>query len=306
MLTKQQIIDKLNTSSLQRGKIWWGNDLETGKKVVARFVAMGFKIEEVFHTLQTTRETIGGGYFRNGSLGGFTTNGSKDYFDSKKEILFTVDELIGEEFPRTITIGSRVVRGKDWRWGDQDKEGSGSVTGVSRPFHSSETTDWGQGSWYIVKWDHETRAALSYRVGEKIQDLQLENDAHILGYEVPEDLFGGAIKAGDLATRISDKAYTANGIALPLELVERWKPVYEVLSKEFYIGDNRMLVIVNRDSITAEGRNIPVDELRSLIFPKNTTGWSLTVRSATYDIGCTKNVKHDDLVDILKFYDSVQ
>lgn len=305
MLTKQQIIDKINTSPLQRGKIWWGNDLESGKQVVERFRKMGFTIESFFETLKARTETIGGGYFRNGNLSGFTTLGSKDYFDSKKEVLFTLDELIGEEPSETITVGSRVIRGKDWRWDNQDKNGPGVVVEVSRPFNSMETPQWGKGFWYRVRWD-SVPAVASYRVGEKIQDLQLLNTGRLLGYEIPQDLFGGAIKAGELATKVSDKAYTASGIALPRELVEYWKPVYEVTSKEFYIGDNRMLVLVNRDSITAEGRNIPVDELRNLIFPKNTTGWILTVRSATYDIGCTKNVEHEDLVSILKFYDSVQ
>ena len=46
----------------------------------------------------------------------------------------------------------RVIRGKDWKWGDQDVNGEGTVT---KEFRSG---------WWLVDWDNGD-SGLRYRVG---------------------------------------------------------------------------------------------------------------------------------------------
>lgn len=40
-------------------------------------------------------------------------------------------QLYIERDPRMLPLGSRVKRGRDWRWGDQDMLGPGTVVGHS-------------------------------------------------------------------------------------------------------------------------------------------------------------------------------
>jgi len=60
-----------------------------------------------------------------------------------------------------ISIGTRVVRGKDWKWADQDGNGTGTVTNFSS-----------LRGWVQVKWDHNPKAASNpYRFGLGSYDL---------------------------------------------------------------------------------------------------------------------------------------
>ena len=43
------------------------------------------------------------------------------------------------------TIGARVVRGQDWKWGNQDGGSIGTVIGVN----------WNTNGWTRVTWDHK-------------------------------------------------------------------------------------------------------------------------------------------------------
>lgn len=62
---------------------------------------------------------------------------------------------------RSVTfadIGARVVRGRDWRWADQDKNGKGTITKVEMI------------GWVTVRWDHEGTTGdghLNYRIGNE-------------------------------------------------------------------------------------------------------------------------------------------
>lgn len=57
--------------------------------------------------------------------------------------------------------GARVVRGRDWQWDDQDRNGIGTLQVGAFP---------GRG-WYVVTWDYE-EDQFSYRVGtEDCYDL---------------------------------------------------------------------------------------------------------------------------------------
>ncbi len=45
-----------------------------------------------------------------------------------------------------LSVGDRVRRGKDWKWGTQDEKGAGTVV---------EALD--SDGWLAVKWDHGSR-----------------------------------------------------------------------------------------------------------------------------------------------------
>lgn len=53
------------------------------------------------------------------------------YADLLKEIE-DEQELYKERDPNMPPLGSRVKRGRDWQWGDQDKYGPGTVIGHSK------------------------------------------------------------------------------------------------------------------------------------------------------------------------------
>ncbi|XP_017887257.1 E3 ubiquitin-protein ligase HERC2 [Ceratina calcarata] len=91
-------------------------------------------------------------------------------------------QLTGKELAPLMKIGTRVVRGVDWKWGDQDgpPPGEGSVIG-----------ELGDDGWIRVQWD--TGATNSYRMGKEGKyDLKLaepptppETDSDI---DSPQDL----------------------------------------------------------------------------------------------------------------------
>ena len=68
-----------------------------------------------------------------------------------------------------IDVGARVVRGKDWKWENQDKNGEGTVVG-----HASLR------GWVGVKWDHDKKnpkpESGQYRFGLGSYDLYVLDD----------------------------------------------------------------------------------------------------------------------------------
>lgn len=73
--------------------------------------------------------------------------------------------LTGPELVKLMKIGTRVVRGTDWKWGEQDGNGEGRII--------SEVGDDG---WVRVEWD--TGATNSYRMGKEEQyDLRLADSS---------------------------------------------------------------------------------------------------------------------------------
>lgn len=73
--------------------------------------------------------------------------------------------LTGPELVKQMKIGTRVARGADWKWGDQDGNGEGRII--------SEVGDDG---WVRVEWD--TGATNSYRMGKEGQyDLRLADSS---------------------------------------------------------------------------------------------------------------------------------
>ncbi|XP_078045783.1 E3 ubiquitin-protein ligase HERC2 [Augochlora pura] len=72
-------------------------------------------------------------------------------------------QLTGIELAALMKVGTRVVRGEDWKWGDQD----GPPPGEGRVIH-----DPGVDGWVRVQWDNGTTN--SYRMGKEGKyDLQL-------------------------------------------------------------------------------------------------------------------------------------
>ena len=69
--------------------------------------------------------------------------------------------LAGSELAKMMKIGSRVVRGQDWKWGDQDGVSEGRVIG-----------ELGDDGWIRVQWDNGSTN--SYRMGKEGKyDLKL-------------------------------------------------------------------------------------------------------------------------------------
>ena len=71
---------------------------------------------------------------------------------------------IEEEMKKLMKPGVRVVRGRDWQWGDQDGYGPGTVMSKSTFDH-----------WFKVKWDNRDEFYESYyRMGaEGKYDLKI-------------------------------------------------------------------------------------------------------------------------------------
>ena len=67
------------------------------------------------------------------------------------------------EVAAMMTIGTRVVRGKDWKWGEQDSSGEGTVV---------ENNSGHKVGWLRIKWDNGSTH--SYRMGaDDCFDLKL-------------------------------------------------------------------------------------------------------------------------------------
>ena len=70
----------------------------------------------------------------------------------------------GPELKALMKVGTRVVRGKDWEWGNDDGGGKGTITSL-KPGHPG---------WIMVKWDNGNEGIYMYRMGAQgSYDLQL-------------------------------------------------------------------------------------------------------------------------------------
>uniref|UniRef100_A0A6B2EBN7 HECT-type E3 ubiquitin transferase n=1 Tax=Phlebotomus kandelakii TaxID=1109342 RepID=A0A6B2EBN7_9DIPT len=99
--------------------------------------------------------------------------------------------LTGPEMAKLMKIGTRIVRGADWKWGDQD----GPTPGEGRII-----SELGEDGWVRVEWD--TGATNSYRMGKEGQyDLRLADSlSNIVSPESDsekEDLLNEIILSGD-------------------------------------------------------------------------------------------------------------
>lgn len=84
----------------------------------------------------------------------------------------------------------------------------------------------------------------------------------------------------------------------------RWS---EVINTEIYklINGNTVAITPNQ-SIIADGQKLSVEELRYLVDTKflPINDWSVTLKNATFDIGCWGGVTLNDIKNILKIYDN--
>ncbi|XP_020805471.1 probable E3 ubiquitin-protein ligase HERC2 [Drosophila serrata] len=108
---------------------------------------------------QTGGEGLGGGQVH-GEL-------SVLYEDSVLKQKSSKAQLSGPDLAKLMKIGTRIVRGADWKWGDQD----GNPPGEGRII-----SEVGEDGWVRVEW--YTGATNSYRMGKEGQyDLQLADSA---------------------------------------------------------------------------------------------------------------------------------
>ncbi|XP_033150467.1 LOW QUALITY PROTEIN: probable E3 ubiquitin-protein ligase HERC2 [Drosophila busckii] len=109
------------------------------------------------------------------------------YEDSVLKQKCSKAQLSGPELAKLMKIGTRIVRGSDWKWGDQD----GNPPGEGRII-----SEVGEDGWVRVEW--YTGSTNSYRMGKEGQyDLQLADSnlnvaspteperEELTGYEVP-------------------------------------------------------------------------------------------------------------------------
>lgn len=76
--------------------------------------------------------------------------------------------------------GMRVVRGKDWKWGNQDQTGSGNGVGV---IIENKSNPYIQERWVEVTWhlDGRRESDYCYRMGaEGCYDLYIYDEAEFL------------------------------------------------------------------------------------------------------------------------------
>jgi hypothetical protein len=71
-----------------------------------------------------------------------------------KDPVFLDSLLSNPKSVTTIDIGARVVRGKDWKWDDQDRGRMGTIIRDSI------------NNWVEVDWDYEDVSMFGYRIGE--------------------------------------------------------------------------------------------------------------------------------------------
>ncbi|XP_017138352.1 probable E3 ubiquitin-protein ligase HERC2 [Drosophila miranda] len=89
------------------------------------------------------------------------------YEDSVMKQKSSKAQLSGPDLAKLMKIGTRIVRGSDWKWGDQD----GNPPGEGRII-----SEVGEDGWVRVEW--YTGATNSYRMGKEGQyDLQLADSA---------------------------------------------------------------------------------------------------------------------------------
>ncbi|XP_022332693.2 uncharacterized protein LOC111130205 [Crassostrea virginica] len=103
------------------------------------------------------------------------------------------DDVCQERDPRMPPLGARVNRGRDWKWGDQDKNGPGTVVGHLR-----------QDGWLNVQWDRNLGSTRGYRYGSTRDegdkyDVKVCDEPRILENEI--------IAPGCLVTRGADWSY---------------------------------------------------------------------------------------------------
>ncbi|XP_061168820.1 uncharacterized protein LOC133178069 [Saccostrea echinata] len=132
---------------------------------------------------------------------GFTENDQDDIFEicSKKSLYSSledlrtvlvgeIDDVFQERDPRMPPPGSRVKRGRDWKWNNQDSNGPGTVTG-----HLKEA------GWLNVEWD--TGFIHGYRYGTTCTEID-KYDVTVC--EEPRILDNEMIATGCLVTRGPD------------------------------------------------------------------------------------------------------
>lgn len=89
-----------------------------------------------------------------------------------------------ERDPTMLPVGSRVRRGRDWEWGQQDDYGAGTVVNHSPP------------GWLVVQWD--SGSVHSYRYGSA-SDFKDKYDLEMC--EDPRTLTNEPIAVGSLVKR---------------------------------------------------------------------------------------------------------
>lgn len=162
----------------------------------------------------------------------------------------------------------------------------------------------------------EARALLNTPSAIPADNTQIESipevkeTKEIIGYRVPYDLFNGKVKAGDMYVNYPHMVGTYKsshgGYIVPKEWAETWEPVYQEIpeSRVFIVG-GKTEVFVCKEGIGVGFMDVNPEDLKLLIYPEKSEFWDIKVEHASYHIGCTPGITHQELVEIYEFYKSL-
>ncbi|XP_038058064.1 scavenger receptor cysteine-rich type 1 protein M130-like [Patiria miniata] len=144
------------------------------------------------------------------------------------------------ETAKLLTIGARVVRGPDWKWGDQDGNppGEGSVDG---PYSTP--------GWYWVQWDAGKRH--TYRIGaEGKYDLKLVDAASLDGsvrLANGDDELSGQVEINHDGTwgTVCDVNWDIQDAMVVCRQLGNFLEAVEIKTGSFY-GESERPIVMNR------------------------------------------------------------
>lgn len=147
-----------------------------------------------------------------------------------------------------------------------------------------------------------------------------ENARKIIGYKVPNDLYGGEVKKGTLYKAALNKNYYIpndeedhNCITLPKEIVEMWEVVYEDVSKDkiFILNSNKGLFQL---TVCKEGFYYSPDKafidpqvLKALLIESSTVdvnGYKFVAKLSSINMGCKKNVPISEIEVLIEYWEN--
>lgn len=153
------------------------------------------------------------------------------------------------------------------------------------------------------------------------ENNNMENK-EIIGYKLKEDcnqyedaaIIISNISKEQFYSWIPKKGYNFNNGSVLYSrfkkagVLDLWfEPVYKTKEKTLTLSNGKS-IIISKDSILAEGKNINHSHLSFLTSPHILliTDWKVELKDATYKIGCWDNVKLSDINLILETYKNMQ
>ncbi|XP_066913164.1 E3 ubiquitin-protein ligase HERC2-like, partial [Clytia hemisphaerica] len=182
------------------------------------------------------------------------------FIDERKHRQVHLQELDGEEMRKLLKIGSRVVRGPDWKWDDQDGPA---------PSQGRVVSDIGDDGWVRVEWDTGSRN--SYRMGKNGKyDLKLADNIQFFDEDDKDD----HVHEKDIK---KDNQNEDNQLKSPLSFLLK--------SMTSYIVNTLSLCACNGEKTSSNALNTVasffIDSLRSII-DTSVSSWGADISVSAY------------------------